>query len=78
MSGDLTLFYPDVVAPQSIWRWIDSAQYVLARGGALREMSLVDLLVCGVAAHHGLIVLHDDHDFETASHFLTDVRQQRV
>ncbi|MGB4137279.1 MAG: hypothetical protein WA971_11995 [Microbacterium sp.] len=29
-------------------------------------------------ARSGLVVLHDDADFETASRFLTDVRAQRV
>lgn len=78
MSRDLRLFYPDVPVPKSIWRWIDSAQHTLVRVGALRAFSLLDLLVCGVAAQHALTVLHDDGDFETAGRFLTDVRQQRV
>jgi predicted nucleic acid-binding protein len=78
MSRDLLLFYPDVPVPKGIWRWIDAAQHALARAGALRAFSLVDLLVCGVAAQHGLVVLHDDHDFETADRYLTDVRQRRA
>lgn len=78
MSRDLRMFYPDVGVPKVIWRWIDSAQYTLARVGVLRAFSLVDLLVCGVAAQHALTVLHDDGDFETASRFLTDVRERRV
>lgn len=78
MGHDLQLFYPDVPVPKGIWRWIDSAQHQLVRAGALRAFSVVDLLVCGVAALHTLTVLHDDHDFETAGRFLADVRQQRV
>jgi len=78
MSHDLTVHYPDVPVPKSIWRWADSAQHVLARAGAIRALSLVDLLICGIAAQNGLVVLHDDHDFETAAHHLTDVRQRRV
>lgn len=78
MSRDLSTFYPDVPVPKGAWRWIDAAQYTLVRAGALRAFSLVDLLVCAVSAHHGLTVLHDDADFETASRSLTDVRQRRV
>jgi predicted nucleic acid-binding protein len=78
MSRDLATFYPDVAVPKGVWRWIDSTQHVLARAGVLRAFSLVDLLVCGVAAHHGLEIVHDDRDFETAARHLTDVRQQRI
>ncbi len=78
MTVDLSLFYPDVPVPKGTWRWIESAQHILARAGALRAFSLVDLLVCAVAAQHGLIVLHDDNDFATAGRVLTDVREQRV
>jgi predicted nucleic acid-binding protein len=38
----------------------------------------VDLLVCGIAAQNGLVVLHDDRDFETAAAHLGDVRQRAV
>ena len=78
MSRDLALHYPDVPVPKSIWRWTDSAQYVLARAGAIRAFSLVDLLLCGIAAQSGRLVLHDDRDFETAAQHLSDVRQRRL
>lgn len=75
MFGDL---YPDVPVPKSAWRWIESAQHTLARAGALRSLSLPDLLVCSAAAANGLVVLHDDTDFVTAARFLRDVQEQRV
>ncbi|HEY5787431.1 MAG TPA: PIN domain-containing protein [Microlunatus sp.] len=78
MSRDLGTFYPDVAVPKGVWRWIDSAQHALVRAGAVRAFSLVDLLICGVAAHHGLEILHDDHDFAVAARHLTDVRQRRI
>jgi predicted nucleic acid-binding protein len=78
MSADLTTFYPDISVPKGVWRWIEAAQLVLVREGALRAFSLVDLLVCGAAAAHGLTVLHDDHDFEVAARHLTDVHARRV
>ena len=78
MTADLHAFYPDVPVPKGVWRWIDAAQHGLARAGALRAFSLVDLLVCGVAAQHGLEILHDDNDFVVAGRHLTDVRQRRI
>jgi predicted nucleic acid-binding protein len=42
--------YPDVPVPKSVWRWIDSAQHRLAGAGAVRALSLVDLLICATAA----------------------------
>lgn len=78
MSRDLRLFYPDVGVPKGTWRWIDAAQFTLARVGALRAFSLVDLIICAVAAQQGLTVLHDDGDFTTAGRFLADVRERRI
>ncbi|WP_246222153.1 MULTISPECIES: PIN domain-containing protein [Gordonia] len=78
MSRDLTLFYPDASVPKNVWRWIDTAQHTLVRAGALRAFSVVDLVICGTSVHHGLTVLHDDRDFDTAARHLTDMRSQRV
>lgn len=75
MFGDV---YPDVPVPKSVWRWIDSAQRRLAEVGAVRALSVVDLLICGTAAAKGLVVLHDDADYELAERHLPDVRAQRV
>ncbi len=70
--------YPDVPVPKSVWRWIDAAQHRLAGAGAVRTLSVVDLLVCGTAAATGLVVLHDDADYELAERHLPDVRARRV
>jgi predicted nucleic acid-binding protein len=70
--------YPDVPVPKSVWRWIDSAQHRLAGAGAVRAMSVVDLLVCGTAAAKDLVVLHDDADYELAARHLPDVKARRV
>lgn len=71
-------YYPDVAVPKTAWRWIDAFQHRLAAEGAIGAFSMVDLLLCATAAHQGLIVLHDDRDFETASRLLADVRQHRI
>jgi predicted nucleic acid-binding protein len=70
--------YPDVPVPKSVWRWIESAQYHLASAGVARGLSVVDLLVCATAADRGLVILHDDADFELAEHHLPGVSAQRV
>jgi predicted nucleic acid-binding protein len=70
--------YPDVPVPKSIWRWIDSAQHRLASAGAVRALSVVDLLICGTAAANGLEVLHDDADYDLAARHLPEVRARRV
>ncbi len=70
--------YPDVPVPKSVWRWIESAQHRLASAGAVRALSIVDLLICGTAAAKGLVVLHDDADFELAARYLPDVTARRV
>jgi len=70
--------YPDVPVSKSVWRWIDSAQHRLAGIGAARALSVVDLLVCATAAARGLVVLHDDADFDLAERHLPDVTVRRV
>jgi predicted nucleic acid-binding protein len=75
MFADL---YPDVPLPKRVWDWIEAAQYALAEKGALGAAGPLDLLICATAAHHGLIVLHDDADFVTAARFLPDVSERNV
>ncbi len=70
--------YPDVPVPNSVWRWIDSAQRRLAGAGAARALSVVDLQICGTAAARGLVVLHDDADYELAERHLPGVRARHV
>jgi predicted nucleic acid-binding protein len=78
MSGMFGALYPDVAMPKGAWQWIESAQYRLLRHGAHRALSAVDLLICATAAHHDLVVLHDDRDFATAGRYLADVRERSV
>jgi predicted nucleic acid-binding protein len=78
MSGMFDELYPDTPVPKGAWQWVESAQYRLVRHGAHRALSAVDLLICATAAHHGLVVLHDDNDFTTAASRLPDVAERNV
>ena len=78
MSEMFDALYPDAPVPKGAWRWIESAQYRLLRHGAHRALSAVDLLVCASAAHHDLVVLHDDSDFATAARYLPDLRERPI
>lgn len=78
MSAMFDDLYPEATVPKTAWRWIDSAQHRLAHYGAHRALSCVDLLICATAAHHQLVVLHDDADFATAGRHLPDLHQRNV
>jgi predicted nucleic acid-binding protein len=78
MSEMFDALYPDAPVPKGAWRWVESAQYRLLRHGAHRALSAVDLLICATAAHHDLVVLHDDSDFVTAARHLSDLRERTI
>ncbi len=78
MSGMFDALYPDAAIPKGAWQWVESAQYRLLRHGAHRALSAVDLLICATAAHHGLVVLHDDNDFVTAARHLPDLQERTI
>ncbi len=70
--------YPDAPLPKTAWRWTESAQYRLLRHGAHRALSASDLLTCATAAHHHLVVLHDDGNFATVAQYLPDLRERTI
>ncbi|UGQ13343.1 PIN domain-containing protein [Yinghuangia sp. ASG 101] len=75
MFADL---YPDVSVPKNAGRWIAAVQHRLARGGAHRSASAVDLIIAATAAHHGLTVLHDDADYRTVARHAPDLTEHNV
>ncbi|MCQ8189278.1 PIN domain-containing protein [Streptomyces rugosispiralis] len=75
MFADL---FPDVSVPKSAWKWIETGQYRLAQRGQHQSLSAVDWLICATAAHHGLVVLHDDADFRAAARLLSDLAERNV
>lgn len=78
MSQMFRDLYPDVPVSKSVWQWAESAQHQLARVGAARALSVVDLLVCGTAAIRGLVILRDDADFDLAAKHFVEVDVRRV
>jgi len=78
MAAMFAELYPDVPVPKDAWDWIDSAQFRLAVRGHHRALSVVDWLICATAAHHDLVVLHDDQDFRAAAVLLPDLREWNV
>ncbi|MCS0639158.1 PIN domain-containing protein [Streptomyces sp. LP05-1] len=75
MFGDL---YPAVPVPKNAWQWIETAQYRLAQRGRHQSLSVVDWMLCATAAHHGLVILHDDKDFPVAAGLLSGVAEHNV
>ncbi|WP_438492327.1 hypothetical protein [Streptomyces asiaticus] len=56
----------------------ETGQYRLAQRGQHQRLSAVDWLICATAAHHGLVVLHDDVDFRAAVRFLPALAERNV
>ncbi|WP_256103529.1 PIN domain-containing protein [Streptomyces sp. ODS05-4] len=78
MSEMFSQLYEDAAVPKTAGQWIESLQRRLAKAGAHRALSAVDLLVCATAAHHGLVVVHDDNDFVTAARCAVDLQHRPV
>ncbi|MFJ6519014.1 PIN domain nuclease [Streptomyces filamentosus] len=74
----LTDMFAPVRVPKDAWRWVETAQYKLTLKGQHRAAGVVDLLLCATAVHHGLTVLHRDHDFATVARVLKEVEQRDV
>lgn len=70
--------YPEVAVPKSAGQWIGKWQYFAAERGTHRCLSAVDLQICATAAHHGLVIVHDDADFVTAARLSVELQQLNV
>ncbi|QDY77509.1 PIN domain-containing protein [Streptomyces qinzhouensis] len=71
-------FLPDVAVPKNAGRWIDGVQHRLARAGEHRSASAVDLIIAATAAHHGLVVLHDDADYRAVARHASDFTEHNI
>lgn len=66
--------YPEVLINQDIFEAALSIQEALAHNGQHRGVSMPDLLIAATAAHHELIVVHYDHDYD----LIADVTGQQA
>uniref|UniRef100_UPI003EBC8E3F PIN domain-containing protein n=1 Tax=Streptomyces tabacisoli TaxID=3156398 RepID=UPI003EBC8E3F len=78
LSSMFTDLYGDVAVPKNAGLWIGGLQRRAADAGCHQALSAVDLQLCATAAHHGLVVLHDDRDFVTASRLAVELSQHNV
>jgi predicted nucleic acid-binding protein len=75
MFSDL---YPDVSVPKNAGRWISGVQHRMAQAGEHRSASAVDLILAATAAHHGLVLLHDDADYRAIARHASDLSEHNV
>ena len=75
MFADL---YPDVPVPKNAGRWVSAVQHRMAQEGEHRSASAVDLIIAATAAHHGLVVLHDDADYRVVARHASDLSEHNV
>lgn len=70
--------YPDRAVPKNAGRWIGTVQHRMAQVGEHRSASAVDLIIAATAAHHGLIVLHDDADYRVIARHAPDLHEHDI
>ncbi|MFE7119743.1 PIN domain-containing protein [Streptomyces sp. NPDC057654] len=78
MSEMFNDLYPDASVPKNAARWVGSVQHRMAKAGEHRSASAIDLIIAATAAHHGLIVLHDDADYRTITRHAPDVSEHNI
>lgn len=72
------LFGTPLTPPESVWEWVDTAQYKLTQKGRHRAAGLADLLLAGTAVHHDMTVLHLDDDFATVARVVGELREHDI
>jgi predicted nucleic acid-binding protein len=53
-----------LTTPDSVWDRVREVQHALASDGLHRTVKIPDLIIAAVAEHHGVAVIHYDHDFD--------------
>jgi predicted nucleic acid-binding protein len=53
-----------LTTPDSVWDRVWEVQHALASDGLHRTVKIPDLIIAAVAEHHGVAVIHYDHDFD--------------
>jgi len=70
--------YPWVPVPDDVWAIVTAVQRELASQSQHQGLSIADHLVAATAIRLKLVVLHEDADFETVSHLMPQLRQERI
>jgi predicted nucleic acid-binding protein len=65
LARRMSFVYTWRAVPPDPWPRVRELQKALTAAGCHRSAGPVDLLVAVTAIHHGLTLLHYDHDFET-------------
>ncbi|MFC8842547.1 PIN domain-containing protein [Streptomyces griseoincarnatus] len=50
----------------------------MAQAGEHRGASAVDLVIAATAAHHGLVLLHDDADYRAVARQASDLTEHNI
>jgi predicted nucleic acid-binding protein len=50
--------------PDTVWDRAWEVQHALAADGLHRAVKIPDLIIAAVAEHHGVSIIHYDHDFD--------------
>lgn len=53
-------------------------QHRMAQAGEHHGASAVDLVIAATAAHHGLVVLHDDADHRAVARHASDLTEHNI
>ncbi|GAB2903120.1 PIN domain-containing protein [Streptomyces mayteni] len=78
ISEMFTDLYPDASVPKNAGRWVSAVQHRMAQAGEHRSASPVDLMIAATAAHHGLVVLHDDADYRVVARHASDFEEHSI
>ena len=64
--------------PDDIWDLVAAVRRDLVVHGAHKALSIADLVIAATAIRLKLVVLHEDHDFETVARVIPELRERRV
>jgi predicted nucleic acid-binding protein len=56
-----------LITPDSVWERALQVQEALTDNGLHRSVKVPDLIIAAIAEHHGVSVIHYDHDFDRIS-----------
>ncbi|GAA4922789.1 putative nucleic acid-binding protein [Stackebrandtia albiflava] len=76
LRAELRMLCAYAPVPERAWQWVEGAQYRLTQSAQHRSAGPIDLLSRATAVHHGLTVLHVDHDFAAVARVVSEVDER--